>query len=122
MNTRLIFGLCGLLLSFGAGLASVARGDSANVPSLGDPWQIPGFECTVVGVGPEPFSYTSHGKALFLDHVEDRWVNHMELRNTTYTMVVDPSIPSARIGDEEFLTSKDPKGGHYLLIECDRKG
>ena len=109
----------GLLLSI-AVPPPLAQGEPAKVPAVGDGSEIPGFSnCTVVRVGPGPFSYTSHGKKLFLDHAEDRWVNHMEYRNTIYTMVVDPSVPSARIGDEEFLTEKDPKGGHYFLVECD---
>ncbi len=122
MNIRLIFGLSLSLLFFSAGLPWLARGDSAKVPSVGDPWEIPGFECTVVAVGPKPFSYTSHGKITFLDHVEDRWVNHMEMRNTTYTTVVDPSVPSVKVEGWEVIKPKDPKGGHYVLSECDRKG
>ena len=122
MNIRLISGLSVFLLFLSAGVPWPAQGDSAQVPSVGDPAEIPGFQCEVVAVGPKPFSYTSHGKTTFLDHVEDRWVNHMEMRSTTYTIVVDPSVPSAKIGGEEALTPKDPKGGHYFLIECDKKG
>ena len=94
--------------------------DSRRVPSVGDPWEMPGFACKVVAVGPKPFSHTCQGKTTYLSHVEDRWVNHLETRNTTYTIVVDASVPSAKFAGWETLTPKDPKGGHYYLSECDR--
>ena len=123
MNIKLIFGLSLSLLFFSAGFPWLARGDSAKVPSVGYPSEIPGFfECKVVAVGCKPFSYTSHGKITFLKHVEDRWVNHMEMRNTTYTTVVDPSVPSVKVEGWEVIKPKDPKGGHYFLVECDRMG
>ena len=122
MNIRSILGLSLSLLWFSTGLPWHAQGDSPKVPSVGDSWEMPGFECTVVAVGPEPFSYTSHGKTTFLSHVEDRWVNHMEMRPTDYTIVVDPGVPSVTIEGEEAIKPKDPKGGHYYLIECDRAG
>ncbi len=123
MNIRLIFGLSLSLLYFSAGPPGHARGDSAKVPSVGDPYEFPGFPgCKVVAVGPKPFSYTSHGKTTYLTHVEDRWVNHLESRPTDYTIVVDASVPSARFAGEEIIKPKDPKGGHYYLVECDRTG
>ncbi len=121
MNIRLIFGLSLSLLFIGAGLPWLAWGESVKVPTVGDSWELPGFECKVVAVGSKPFSFTSHGKTTYLQHVEDRFVNHMEMRNTTYTTVVDPSVPSVKVEGWEVIKQKDPKGGHYFLSECDRK-
>ena len=110
MNIRLISVLSVSLLFLSAGLPWPARGDSAQVPSVGDPVEIPGFgECKVAAVGSEPFSYTSHGKTTLLSHVEDRWVNHMEMRNTSYTIVVDPSVPSVKVEGWEVINRRIPR-------------